>query len=188
MAALVIGGGEAVWRDAAVARALVMDTLGVEPINVGVNDAAAEFPGHLHHFATLHPERFPQWLDERRQRRLNTDFQTWTHARRPPSLGAHFPRTLPERGGSSGLFAVDVALHLGLQHIILCGVPMDASKHFRRRAAWRDVDSFRTAWRRAIPSLRGRVRSMGGWTEQELGAPTAEWLKARAGDPPQIAG
>lgn len=180
--AIVVGGGPTVWRDVAMATQLVLDTLSENPFVIAVNDAAAEFPGHLDAMATLHPEFFAKWRNERRQRGGNVDFEAWTHDTRPSRLAAEKMRLHPDRHGSSGLFALDVAIHLGFRHNILCGVPMDQGAHFRRREPWRDFASFRTAWIKAIPALRATTRSMSGWTAQQLGEPTAEWL-LKPGDP-----
>ena len=167
-----------------MATELVLNTLGDNPFVIAVNDAAAEFPGHLDAMATLHPEFFAKWRNERRQRRLNLDFQAWTHDTRPARSAVDGMRLHPDRHGSSGLFALDIAISLGHRHNILCGVPMDVGNHFRRNTPWRDMPAFRQAWVRAIPGLRPVTRSMSGWTAQQLGEPTAEWLLSGvAGDP-----
>jgi hypothetical protein len=80
--------------------------------------------------------------------------------------------------GSSGLFAVKVALDDGHDRVVLAGVPMTVEdKHFLRGQPWIARDSFTQAWPIAMPHIHGKVKSLsGGFTEELLGAPTPEWL------------
>ncbi len=107
-----------------------------------------------------------------------------THAYWP---GAQVDRVWAGPGwnqGSSGLFAVRVALALGYERVILAGVPLDDSPRYHDtplrpidwpaggasdRAAARE--KYRAAWRELEPELRGRVSSASGWTRELLGAP-----------------
>jgi len=66
---------------------------------------------------------------------------------------------------------------LGFERIILCGVPMDETPHFRRKEPWLDCYRYRKAWDKNAKRLRERTRSMGGWTWELLGEPTEEWLR-----------
>jgi hypothetical protein len=89
--------------------------------------------------------------------------------------------------GSSGLFAVKVAMEAGYDRIILAGVPMQVEgAHFFNASPWGEVGSFTEAWKIALPRIAPHVRSMSGWTKDLLGYPSFEWL---AGDPqPHLAG
>lgn len=79
--------------------------------------------------------------------------------------------------GSSGLFAVRVALELGFDRIVLCGVPMQKEQgRLDGIVRWSGAEAFKKGWQQALPHLRDTTRSMSGWTKQLLGAPTAEWL------------
>lgn len=90
-------------------------------------------------------------------------------------------------GGTSGLFAVKIALALGSSKIIICGIPMDGSGHyfdppdakknntddFSNKAGfapWHDVARIQIA--------SDRVRSMSGRTAQLFGKPTKEWVQS----------
>ena len=80
------------------------------------------------------------------------------------------------KNGTSGLYAVQVALHLGAKNIILAGCPIDDSPHFNvERGLARgipELEMHRVPWREYAPELRARgVRSMSGWTRGLLGGP-----------------
>lgn len=182
MIGLVLGGADCLSADVEAFRALA------DPADctvIAVNDAGFLFPGRLDHWATLHPEELA-WRRWRRQRRgYPGGYQTWI---RPYPIGMQkreeaFDHVMPGWGaGSSGLFAVGVALEgLGLRHVVLCGVPMDARGHEARdpRRVWNGWVGYQGEWARRADQLRPWVRSMSGWTRSLLGAPLPEWLPER---------
>jgi hypothetical protein len=90
---------------------------------------------------------------------------------------------------SSGIYAAKVALEDGFDKIVLAGIPMDTKAgHFLpetkdvhgqvRGQYWLGRDTFIDGLEKSIPHLRGKVRSMSGYTAKVLGIPDAEWLKA----------
>jgi len=79
--------------------------------------------------------------------------------------------------GSSGLYAVKLALEAGADKVVLAGVPMSAeAAHFFSPEPWQEVGGFIDAWSIVHPRLQHTVRSMSGWTRERLGAPTPDWL------------
>lgn len=148
-----------------------------------VNDMAVDYPGRLAAFATLHPEKLPRWLADRRAGKLPEPDEIVAHEQHP-----HVTRVVDYRwpgmtaSGSSGLFAVKVALET-FDRVVLCGVPMNAERaHYFHSAPWRDVGSFRDAWITALPFLKN-VRSLSGWTAELLGFPDHEFLHPAGGTP-----
>lgn len=89
--------------------------------------------------------------------------------------------------GSSGWAAARLALKLGFEEVILCGVPMEPVNYADGRLAWyfRSAQSnalsvFRKAIELDTPT-RTRCFSMSGWTREILGEPS--WLReAEHGD------
>lgn len=81
------------------------------------------------------------------------------------------------KNGTSGLFAVQVALSLGAKKIILCGIPIDDGPHFNTerglsRGTQDVIPMHRKPWIDAAAELRNSgVRSMSGWTRGLLGGP-----------------
>lgn len=136
-------------------------------------------------WVTLHPELMPGWI----KRRAENGF--------PPARGviAHSGNTLQDRGqpsvvdeiaeyrfpgqsvsGSSGHFAVKIAMEKGFTRRILCGVPMSAEMHRDDGKPWRHHDMFRQGWEESVDHYAAGTRSMGGWTMELLGAPDEAWL------------
>lgn len=180
--ALVVGGAACVWDDLDAAA-----DLGEFDAVLAVNDMVAAYAGPVDFAVSLHPEHFAEWCRRR-------DDQGFT---RPGKFIAHKGNTLEGRrevfpeletveyrwpgmsvSGSSGLFAVKVALENGFDRIVLCGVPMDAEAHFFDAAPWEHFDTFRPAWTEQFNRYAPYTRSMSGWTRALLGAPTMEWLRS----------
>lgn len=164
------------------------------PIIIAVNDAIAHCERDIDHGVTLHPEKLVgeyhathnpdrvDWSDLRDRNGYNTDYETWS--RRDPQWVDH---VINHWGtGSSGLFGVTVAYHLGLDKVVLCGVPMTPTPHFPEATGaegpegnWDECDLHREGWEKHKSRLLGRVKSMRGWTRQMLGEPDVEWLERR---------
>lgn len=175
MIALVLGGSARVWEDAEAARALAPDA----PV-VAVNDAIPRWEGDLAAAVTLHAEKLADWIAARRAAGLPEPVRFITmDDKRRPAWAEVVPHHFEGQAslGSSGLFAVKVALHeLGADGVILCGIGMDPTPHFVRGGEWRSAPRFRRGWVEVMPALRDRVRSMSGWTRERLGAPSPEWV------------
>lgn len=150
-------------------------------LTVAVNEAGVHFPGHIDAWASLHADKFLEevdgegdWLRRREQAGHSAPGCVCGHLR-VQSPVALWRQTWP--GGSSGIYGVDVALHvLGARRVVLCGIPLDNRVHLYRGEPWTEARGHRLTWERALHELRPRVRSMSGWTQELLGAPDREWL------------
>jgi hypothetical protein len=174
MKALVLGGANTLHADEAAARAM-----GFEPdFIVATNHAGRDREGPVEHWCSFHQDLFPMWLKARREAGRPDPGQLWTCSPgpRPPGLDLSMRRAANWRG-SSGLLAVTVALELGATHVVLCGVPLTReAEHYDKPGLWRDAGNYRKGWIDHASDMAGRVRSMGGWTGNLLGAPDPAWL------------
>lgn len=170
----MLGGAACVWTDSAAA----LDLFSPD-IVVAVNDIGARWTGRLDYWCSLHPDKMPRWRKQRMERGLKhaechvghewTDSIDKVTDYRWPGMTS---------SGSSGLFAVKVALEAGADRTVLAGVPMKAEQaHFFNGAAWAERDSFIAGWEAALPYIKDKVRSYSGWTRELLGEPTPAWLR-----------
>lgn len=191
--ALVVGSAAEAWDDLDRAHELVES-----PTIIAINDVIADCERDMAHGVTLHPEKLVgefhpahnpdevSWYELRRERGYNTDYDTWS--RRNPRWVDHI---LPHwGGGSSGLYGVTVAMHLGWPRIILCGVPMTVTPHYDGATGtegptgdWDECEIHRPHWKSHRHRLMGTVKSMSGWTRELLGAPSVAWLTETAHAP-----
>lgn len=162
MIALILGGAPSVFEDAERAAKL----LNRRHIVVAANLAGIHFTGHLDGWVSLHSDLLPKWAAERAWRPAGRLFTPDAPAERWP--------------GSSGLYALQCALFdMGASGAILCGVPMESGAgHFANPGAWADTGDYRRAFEIALPEIGARARSMGGWTQDLFGPPTAAWASA----------
>lgn len=184
--ALVLGGGSSVWADADAA-------LEMTPVDgiVACNDAAEAWPGRLDAAVSLHAEKMGYWMERRARRghpapdRIIGHTSAKASTLRIPSCITDFVEyKMPGQSdtGSSGHFAMKAALDdLGFSKVILCGIPMDDRfAHFFDSSPWGGAAAHRRGWSQTLHLLQGRVRSMSGWTADQLGRPDDLWLAKTA--------
>ena len=183
---LLLGGGKNVWNEYIEAKEFFDKTgynNGTYQI-MCVNDIAGQFKAEpIHHAVSLHKRILPAVRLLRREKSMLEDIVTHSHKAGPQ---IDIVWDMPNVGGTSGLFAVQVALALGYKKIIVCGVPMDNSGHYYdpdgvniNHATQFDVKSNIMPWRQIAsrPMPKVRVRSMSGRTAEVFGKPTEEWAK-----------
>lgn len=170
---MILGDARCVFQDAEAAQKLF-----TPDAVIGVNNIAITWPGNVLALCTLHPSRCPDWVGVVEAVRQRT-----AAGRNKPEVWGHQPRVgierhTPDWGGSSGLFAVKVALEKGFERIVLAGIPMKPEEaHTYSHRPWLAAGGFHRGWRRQVEKLSG-VRSMSGWTRDLLGEPTKKWLSA----------
>lgn len=163
--ALVLGSASCVWDDVEAALALG-EFAGV----VACNDAGVFWPGPLDIWVSLHADKFKRWTAQRELRGLAPAGRTMG-----PENGYRFPDQAGT--GSSGHFALKVALD-HFDRAVLCGVPMtEAASHIVGRSPWTGARHYRAAWQQALPHTKDRARSMSGWTAELHGKPDALWFQ-----------
>lgn len=187
-AALALGGAECLWDDL---RELEENVLGEPwPWLVGAcNEAGADWPRRLDHWASYHPEKFltvcspgagGAWIERRREAGHPDGYTLWSS--RAEEI---VDRTIGMEGGSSGLLVVRVLLKVGAERVVLCGMPMDERPHYHDGHGgepWDHADMHWKEWERQRDLLAGRVRSMSGRTRRELGYPDREWIMGEEGE------
>lgn len=176
--AIVVCGGGDPFAEYQLARELCEKAERNVTIFAG-NDMIEKFPGHVDHAISLHPDKFQLWLPRRNAAGFNRAERVWAH-RNYEHFVTHWTR---DWSGSTGLFCVKVARECGFTHVILCGVHMTVeASHFIRNQPWNAALGFRRGWTAHMRDLRPYVRSYGGWTRDELGEPTEEWLRQEIAD------
>lgn len=169
--AIIVGSGGDPFAEFEQARAMCERTGRSYAVFVG-NDMIADFPGHIDHAGTLHPDKLSYWTSARLANNFEPAERLWAH--RPFS---HITDWTRDWGGSTGLFLTKVARECGFVHIILCGVPMTIEgKHYKRGTDWVDCIGFQRGWTGRLLELKGYVRSFSGWTAAQFTLPTDEWL------------
>ena len=185
MIALVLGGAACRWDDVDRLEAMVGSPW--PGIVIGVNEACCKpdsygrgWTRRFDALATLHTEKVVRWKHARRQfvRSLGRS-PLWDHY----EVWGHTNRSAVDRnfhgwpGGSSGLYAVSVALEMGAAGVVVCGCPIDDQDNAFRGERWHAFKRYRKGWKkqRRLGGLE-RVRSMSGWTAELCGEPDREWL------------
>jgi hypothetical protein len=172
--AFVLGGAKCLREEYDMACNLVEpDTI------VATNNAGRDMPFVIPHWVTLHTELMPLWIEQRRDAGLPDAEQFWTSNKKTiPAEHIGMYNHVESWDGSSGLLAIAVALHLGYEKIILCGVPLDKKQaHYDDDRPWMDAPRYRSAWTRNMDKMVGKVKSYSGWTYLKLGSPTRSWLE-----------
>ena len=141
-----------------------------------VNKLVECFPGNIEHCYSNEGDRLKLFVEARRNEyRAEFSGPEHLHARR----GVKW--CWPWRGnGSSALGACLTSVHLGYDEIVLAGVPLDNSPHngeppWRRCTFEQDCTTSgggpHLAWKEAIKTFGGKVKSLSGQTREWLGEP-----------------
>jgi hypothetical protein len=171
--AVVVGGALCVWDEIKLTKALLAEA-GEEPLWLVINDMIPLFYDPCIAIS-LHPDKkLGEWLTARAEAGHPAPTQVWSNL-----AINEVTHLLDDWRGSSGLFAVAVALKLGFTKIVLAGVPMQASAgHIVRGVTpWKAVEQFMGGWKGREQELRPFVRSWSGWTGKAFGRPSLAFLE-----------
>lgn len=113
---------------------------------MAINQACIMYLLPIRYLASYHPELAGEWVAMRDEMGGNTDFT--------PVYFDREAEEIPERSGSSTLYGVLKGLDMGYDRILIAGAPLDDQGYMKFRAGWMDAQD----------RLRGKVRSMSGWT------------------------
>ncbi len=186
--ALVLGGANCIWRDVEAALAL-----GEFDAVVTCNDVTALWPGPVDAAVSLHAEKWPIWLRQRALKGLPDPLRVVGHAEfktspiRTAAAGVVTDWSSQmfagqTESGSSGLFAAKFAVEdMGHDRAVLCGIPMTAeARHYFDARSWGGAAGHRRGFRQAHAAIHGRIKSMSGWTADQLGKPTTAWIEGES--------
>ncbi|WP_338633296.1 hypothetical protein [Afipia carboxidovorans] len=155
--------------------------MGCYDLTIAINNIGARWSDPIDIWCTLHPDKMVGWRADRARAGYP---QAARHISHIPADGIdegceyRFPNQ--PSSGSSGLFAVKLAMDEDCDRIVLAGVPMSPEiGHHDDGKPWDECKAYLPAWQWALPMLKGRVKSMGGWTAEQLGQPNTDWFAAR---------
>lgn len=179
--AIVLGCSSNVWQEYEAALKLF------EPDTVYcVKLAGVHWQGGRFNWVGLHPEFCDDYEAQRASNGYHSDYEivaplateVGTHgAKGRVSRRVSYLFKACTKSPSSGAYAAKVAIEDGHDKVVLAGVPMVAEAgHFTRQADWKQCNTFLKGFEEYAPHFGGRVRSLSGWTQKLLGAPTVEWL------------
>ena len=178
---IILGGSKLVWEDYKNAKAFFKRDRDYDII--GINDIAALFKAEpIQHIASLHP----QMLGPLRQlREVRIHGHCHTHSGRAHDGVDIVWGNITTDGGTSGIFAVKIALAMGYKKIIVCGCGLDKTGHFYDpevpednvngwfdracQMPWEDLH-------KVNEYARDRVRVMSGLLSKKFGLPTYNWI------------
>jgi hypothetical protein len=150
---------------------------------IAVNGAGFMYLAPIALWCSAHGKYLTLWMEKRRNAGAPMTFKAYGNFGQYDELGDVIAWNKPNGNGSSGLYAVLVALELGYQKLVLCGIPLEGQERFDYKedsskviTAQTDYQHYRLGWNQNRDLLQKHVRSMSGWTKELLGEPDAEWL------------
>ena len=179
---IVMGGSKLVWDDYYEASRMFKDKKDYDII--AVNDIGAQFKKEqIQHICSLHHRIVGALKILRNERGMLEDCQT--HSAKEYDGVDHAWGNIATSGGTSGFFAVKLALAMGYKKIIVCGCGIDNTGHYFDPETPSDNDSTwfdeacQAPWKdthRDNEEARKRVRVMSGKLEGVYGKPDYNWV------------
>jgi len=172
---IVLGTAPCMWED----------LKGVPPDwdVIAVNGAGFLYLEPIVMWCSAHGKYLTGWIEKRREAGASMDFKAYGNFGKHDDPGDVVAWNRPNGNGSSGLFTILIALELGYDRLILCGIPLEGQERFGYKedtsavvTAQTDYKHYRKGWNQQQGLLSDHVRSMSGWTKETFGEPTAEWL------------
>jgi hypothetical protein len=187
---IILAGAANVWADLEKAKMLVS-----EYDLICVNDIGQFCGEFVYAIITAHPEWARGWIDWR------TSMSHASYRQNSEMIPINRPLILSDEKhemvnycfsgvgnqvGTSGMLACLIALTLGYNKIILCGMPLDPSMpHFFSPyiTPWCPIveNLIVKSWEYArdrLPTFRDKIRSCSGRTMDWIGKPSVEWICA----------
>ena len=174
---IVLGCGRNVWQELKELKELMH---GLKFSVMCINDIAFQLIGDFSHAVSLHPEFLPAVRVLRPTRSLG-HFYTHSEKAKP---GVDMVWNIPNVGGTSSMFGCKIAVLMGYEKIIMCGVPLDKLGHYydpadqdnQNNYDGKENDIVWIEFRQTGYTSKKRIRSMSGRTRKIFGFPTKEWL------------
>lgn len=178
---IILGGSKEVWKDYKKAKSLFDSN---EDYHIyAINHIASIFrDGRVQGIVSLHGEMCGPL---RKLREVFSTSHSITHSNLPHEGVDIVWGELTREGGTSGLFAVKIALAMGYQKIIVCGCGIDNTGHFydpedpTENGMNRFDEACRMPWKsfhKSNVTAQERVRIMSGILRKTYGEPTKEWV------------
>ena len=142
---------------------------------MALSDMIAYYPGVLQHGSSLHTDGISMFAFRRVEYDVPRGLPApLNHSHRAgEAVDCVWPLT--RDGGTTGLFSVLIGLLMGYEKVILAGSPLDGKSHFYD-PPWSlgnyDSDAIHDEWKRTIPVMQGRVKSLSGITREWFGEPS----------------
>lgn len=173
---LVLGSANCLWDDVNAA----LD-LGKFDAVIAAKQAGIVWPGELYAWISLHPDWMPGYIKERAEKGYPPAREVVAN-KLMRGIDREFDYLWPgcNRSTASGGTAVKYALEEGFERVVMCGIPM-SREHGRidGRETWDSATTYQIPFRVAMQHMGDKVRSMSGWTREQLGPPTVEWLQGQ---------
>ena len=173
---IVLGSAPCLWDDLDASN----DITRGEFETIAVNCAGVLFEGNLNIWVSAHGTALVDLIEKRRALGLDMNFDAYGNFAKSEKSGDVIRWNRSSCNGSSGLLAALVAIELGFDKIILCGMPLVGEEGINTDGKVAPQPTpyhhYQHGWTLLQNILRDHVRSMSGWTRETFGAPTAEWL------------
>jgi hypothetical protein len=176
---LILAGSKSVWSDYIQARTFFSH------YNIMcVNDIAGVFKAEpIQHIVSLHAELCEPLRVLRKHKGMLEHVITHSYKHKP---GVQVCWDGVQVGSESGNLAVRIALLMGYERIILCGISLDNQGHFfdpedptiNSTSVFNRREDARS-WTKLAekPELKDRIRAISGALSNIYGKPTEEWSK-----------
>lgn len=184
---IALGSGPGVFEDIRRAQWWLEDVCKIQYHVIAANLSYLAWNGPLHHLVSLHQNKLPHFYE------LSEDLpvsrvgnKTHVHCPFPTQVEGFHLWDLYDTNGTSSLFALKVAILLGYDRIICCGMDLNGPHRFYDNPNLKtnnnfSCDAILMSWQqfRLNDEVIKKVRGLSGKPKELFGEVTYEWLKEK---------
>ena len=182
---IVLGSGGSLFSDIERCKNVLFPAAGIKKFDVmAINLSFLGWAGELEHLVSLHPDRLLHFYELAKGLPIDRMGHIHTH-----SYVGNIPHVeqawdIVDVEGTSALFALKVAILLGYERILCCGIDLDGMHRFYDNPNMKTANNFSCdgifiAWQKwsTNPWFKNKVRGVSGRLAKLFGEPTFEWLR-----------
>ena len=183
---MVLGSGKRVFDDIETCVS-AFNKAGLKFHTMAANLSFLAWDGPIEHLVSLHQNKLPHFYELSEDLPVSrVGFKTYAHCTFPTPMEKYTEWPIVDNNGTSSLLALKVAVMLGYEKIVCCGMDLEGTHRFYDNPNLKTTNNFSCdaifySWNQIAKHnehFRTKVRGTSGRVAELFGKVSQEWLEA----------